>query len=197
MSYKDLVKQIRDLRWENLDEKDLQRLMILSGYSAREFGDSLRTTLRVHPNNPALEEMASQELNTDNLSYDDYNRSGDHADFLWHFIAKHGILQHNLVTIGSSYIRKVDGLSDEVKVMSIVSREQELPGIFQRILTAPKWKAPGLPEFEYYLKTHIALDSAEGGHADMLKGFVVDDRVTPFYEARLDMYRALPKLFEK
>ena len=195
MSYKNIVKQIQDLRWQNLGDGDLQRLMVLSGYSALEFAKSLRLSLLLHPENHALQEMAREELQTDNLTYGGYQKRGDHADFLWHFIRENELVQEDLRVVGRDYMRRVDALPDETVVMSIVSREQELPGIFTRILTAPRWQAPGLPEFKYYLQRHIALDSAEGGHADMLRGMPVDDRLIDFYRARLDMYRSIPALF--
>lgn len=199
MKYQELVKRIRGLDWCSLDSRGLQRLMVLSAYSAREFGESLRLTLELHPRNLALKQMASEELRTDNLSFGDYNQKGDHSEFLGHFIDKYDLLQKDsdLKRIGERYMARIRALPEMVRVMSIVSRERELPGIFTQILTAPDWKAKGLPEYRYYLQRHIDLDSDEGGHADMLSNFQVDDSIVPFYEARLNMYRCLPKLFEK
>ena len=196
-NYQELVKEIRDLRWDSLDQNELQQLMVLSAYSALEFSESLRFTLQRNPNNHALEEMAREELKTDNLSFGDYNLRGDHAEFLWHFINKNSLLERypSLRQVGEKYMTEVRSLSPETRVMSIVSRERELPGIFARILTAPQWGEVGLPEYKYYLERHIALDSAEGGHADMLANMLVDDSVADFYQARLNMYRCLPVLF--
>ncbi len=197
MLYKKVVKQIRELKWDSLNSKDIQRLMVLSGYSALEFAESLRLALELNPDNQSLQEMAKEELKADNLSFGDYNKHGDHGEFLWHFIKKYGLDSRNpdLQNVGETYMQRVRALGPEVRVMSIVSRETELPGIFTKILTANNWRAKGLPEFRYYLERHVALDSAEGGHADMLRSMKVDDRVVDFYRARLDMYRILPKLF--
>lgn len=196
--YQELVKEIRNLHWDSLNQNELQQLMVLSAYSALEFGENLRLTLQRNPSNHALEEMAREELKTDNLSFGDYQQRGDHAEFLWHFINKYSLLQKNpaLQEVGEKYMTEVRSLPPETRVMSIVSRERELPGIFTRILTAPQWEAIGLPEYKYYLERHIALDSAEGGHADMLADMPVEDKVVDFYQARLDMYRCLPRLFE-
>ncbi len=195
--YKEIVKEILDLNWDSLDEEDLQKVMILSGYSALEFADSLRLTLKLYPKNESLKEMASEELKVSNLSFGDYNKRGDHSEFLWHFINKYILTKKfpNLKIAGENYMARVEELSPEVRVMSIVSREKELPGIFTRVLTAEKWAIEGLPEFKYYLERHIFLDSHEGGHADMLNNFKVDNKVSDFYKIRLEMYRNVPKLF--
>lgn len=196
-NYKSYVNKIINLNWESLDQEDLQKLMILSAYSALEFAESLRKTVEMNPNNHALKEMADEELKTDTLSFEDYKEKGDHSDFLWHFIEKYNLFDKfkSLKEIGEAYIEKVRNLPDEIKVMSIVSREQELPGIFNKILTSKNWEADGLKEYKYYLEQHIELDSAEGGHADMLSNFDVDDKVSEFYKVRLEMYEAIPKLF--
>ena len=137
---------------------------------------------------------------TGNLHFEDYDQVGDHADFLWHFIQKHGILakvpQEVRESVGA-YLQAVECLPRAVRVMSIVSRERELSGIFERILEAPDWSLPGLAAFRYYLEEHIKLDSNEGGHADLLAGCEVDERVVEFYERRLDLYRCMPTLFTK
>ena len=81
--------------------------------------------------------------------------------------------------------------------MSIFSREIEYAGVFEEILKIPDWTSPGLPEFKFYMEQHIALDSCDGGHKDLTSEFIVDERVRSFYEARLNSYKAIPKLFEE
>ena len=88
-NYKTVVKEILDLNWDSLNEEDLQKLMILSAYSALEFADSLRLTLKLYPKNGSLNEMADEELKTKNLSFGDYDKVGDHSQFLWYFTEKY------------------------------------------------------------------------------------------------------------
>ncbi len=199
MRYKEIVRQIRDLRWERAKVEDLMSLMVLSAYAATEFAASLRIALVDHPMSKAFQLTAAGELNADNLRFADYSKSGDHADFLWHFILKyktHQKCSKNVSNTGACYIRSVKMLDRTIRVMSIVSREQETPGIFTSILKARGWdEQPELQAFKYYLEQHIALDSGEGGHADLLSGFEVNDLVVPFYEHRLRMYHAIPVLF--
>ncbi len=196
IGYKKVVERIYNLAWEKLSAKELQTLMVLSGYAALEFAESLRIALNEHRESKAFQGMAAGELKTTNLTFDDYIKKGDHSEFLWHFIEKKGIsTDPNVTNTGKEYLQKVQTLPKEVRVMSIVSREYELSRIFARILKAKDWSLPGLQAFRYFLEEHIKLDSEEGGHADLLQGFKVDDRVTAFYEARLDLYRVIPTLF--
>lgn len=197
MVYKQIVRVIAGLKWENLSTTELQELMVLSAYAAREFAESLRIALNLYPKSSNFQEMARGEINTDNLVFDDYNQMGDHADFLWHFIDKYGCinLYPEVQKAGEIYISQVRALSSEVRAMSVVSRERELPGIFRRVLEAKDWSTPSLGAFQYYLTEHIRLDSMEGGHGDLLAGFGVREDVGLFYKIRLDMYRSIPNLF--
>jgi hypothetical protein len=199
MKYNQVVEQIRNLAWDKISAVELQWLMLLSGFAAGEFAESLRIALKLHPESPEFREMATGELQTTNLQFAGYNAVGDHADFIWNFISKAGIDKScpaEVISAGEIYLEKISKMSPEVRAMSIVSRENELSGIFAEVLKAKDWSAEGLGAFRYYLERHIALDSAEGGHADLLSGFVVNDDVAEFYQARLDLYRCIPKLFE-
>lgn len=195
--YKQIVRVIAGLKWENLSTAELQGLMVLSAFAAREFAESLRIALEIYPESSNFQEMARGEINTDNLMFGGYSQNGDHADFLWHFVDKHGFvnLYPEVKKAGEIYLSQVRTLSNEVRAMSVVSRERELPGIFRRVLEAKDWSAPGLDAFRYYLTEHIRLDSMEGGHGDLLEGFSVTEDVGTFYKIRLDMYRYISTLF--
>ncbi len=196
-NHKNVIDEIKQLRWERLSASELQVLTILAAYAAREFAESLRIALRLYPESSELREMASGELETSNLQFGDYSQPGDHANFLWHFINKHNLteLHPEAVRAGETYLAKVRELPDEIRAMSIISRERELPQIFERILEARDWSMPILEAFHHYLKEHIRLDSMEGGHADLLSSFIVTNEITVFYKARLDMYRCISTLF--
>lgn len=197
VQYKSVVEKIKNLNWENLPPEDLQKLMYLSYASAREFAESLRIARDLYPDNENLKDMAEGELQTSNLSFEDYNQAGDHADFLEFFLKKHNLLEvtPEIKTATEEYVNVCQSLDPKVRAMTIFSREEELSEIFERILQAKDWTAPGLPPFQYYLKQHIALDAGDGGHADLVKEFPVDDQVKSFYEARLQMYQeAIPDL---
>lgn len=198
-AYTEVVRQIiRGL--ESLRSRsERHSLMILSWGAAEEFAESLKIARRLYPHDELLEAMAEEELNATNLSFSDYSGPGDHSEFLHHFIRKHGLLANapqEVLDAKTRYLAQIRGLSDEVRIMSVVSREQELPGIFTEILKAPDWSGEPLEAFRYFLLVHIELDSKAGGHADKLKHFTVDDRVLPFYEARLELYRPISALWQ-
>lgn len=194
--YLNTVARIRNVRWDLADTSDLLSLMLLGAYTAEEFAESLRIATRLKPS--AFEEMARGELDTTNIQFDDYVGPGDHSAYLWHFIEKHGVCLKCSMSVrlaGERYVQFVRRLPEPVRLMSIVSREQELPGIFSAILKAPGWNdLPELEAYRHYLSEHIRLDSGSGGHADLLSSLEVDDSVSSFWEARLQMYCSIPGL---
>ncbi len=197
LRYRAVVERIKGLRFEELSEAELQELMYLAYASAREFASSLRVATKLYPNNPRLTAMASGELDTNNLQFDDYRKRGDHADFLQHFLPTlDPSTVERLERSANVYVTTCMDLSDETRAMSVFSREKELPGIFERVLTAKNWNEKGLAAFRYYLEQHIALDSGVDGHAELTQDFLVDDSVEDFYKARLNLYRAIPTLFK-
>lgn len=195
--YKGVVEEIRGLEWKELSEKELQDLMYLAYTAAVEFAESLRIALELYPDNEKIREMAAGELNTKNLKLDDYDEAGDHSEFLLHFLEKNGLSpSEELQRFANEYQESCRRLSDNTRAMSVFSREQELPSIFAEILKARDWEAPGLEAFRFYLQEHIELDTSEGGHGELTEEMPIDDSVKPFYEARLQMYNAIPKLFD-
>ncbi len=198
MKYIEIVRLIRELNWKDLSTSELECLMILSAYAAREFAESLRITLALHPESTEFRDMSVGELDTNNIQHEEYSRTADHADFLWYFIEKYQVFQHHpeAITAGESYLNRVRVLPREVRAMSIVSRERELPGIFEQVLKATDWSTPALRAFRHYLVEHIRLDSMEGGHADLLSNFQVTNSVSSFYQARLEIYRCIPTLWK-
>jgi hypothetical protein len=199
-SYKEIVQQIKHLNWCGLDTIGLTKVWYLSWIAAVEFAEALRITLDLYPNHRGLAKMARGELKTRNLRLEDYLQAGDHHEFLEHFLNKQGVINRideALVNHGVRYMNACRELSDTDRAMTVFSRELELAGIFERILEAPDWSAPGLYAFRHYLSRHIVFDSSVGGHHELTSDFPVDDRVKPFYQARLDSFRLIPILFEK
>ncbi len=196
---KEVVRQIKALNWENLSSDELVVVWYLSYVAAVEFAEALRLALRLYPDNPGLKAMAYGELKTRNLSLDDFRAAGDHHEFLAHFLAKHDVteqMERQLGEHAAAYLAACRSLSDDVRAMTVFSREEELSGIFARILQAGDWSAPGLYAFRHYLSRHIVFDSGEGGHYDLVSDFPVDDQVLPFYEARLKTFKLVPSLWQ-
>jgi hypothetical protein len=194
--YKRLIKEIENLPWSQYDPKEI---IFISLSTAVEFAESLRCALKVFPENTNLQEMAYGELNTDNLSYDDYSRKGDHWQFLNHFCQDQKTAinssvhsKEKIAKACSEYHKLLESMTASERAMTIFSREHELPSIFEEILAAHQWKLLGFGFYQYYLEQHILLDSNEGGHGDLVADFELDDKVMlKFYEARLELYKSL------
>lgn len=192
--YESVVEKIRQLPWEDYNPR---KIIFISHGTAVEFAGSLRAALKVYPNNENLLAMAAGELNTDNLSFEDYQKRGDHWEFLYHFCGKnkiHGdVVGEKISTAVETYHHSISILGDDsVRAMTIFSREQELPKIFKQILKAHDWEKLELGFFKYYLERHIELDSVDGGHGDLTKDFFLGQgELFSFYQIRLRLYESL------
>lgn len=191
MNHKDIVKEIAALDWASVDPRDI---IILSHCTAQEFSQSLRLTKKVYPDDKRLEEMMAGELQTDNMAYEDYTKKGDHWEFLDHFVRKLGLVSQTpeLTKAMERYLLAVASLSGEERAMTIFSREEELTGIFEKILVAHDWEALGYGFYKYYLSQHILFDSGDNGHAWLTKHFPVHEPILEkFYKDRLTLYGSL------
>ncbi len=174
------------------------RLMYLSRAAAIEFAEALREGLKVYKQDPDLQKMARGELKTDNLNFADYDKRGDHWEFLDHFLKKTGYVAD--VALEDSTARYIDScrtLDPQVRAHTVFSREHELGAIFDAILQNEHWTTETLLAYKHFMERHIQLDTEEGGHGDAVSKYPIDDSVLPFYQARLDMYRVIPELFQK
>ncbi len=189
--YKDKVKEIRELPWSRYHPSSIA---LLGLFSAKEFAVSLRCALEVYPNDQQLKQMSEGELQTDNLVYSDYNKVGDHWEFLDHFVRRgfdFKFKEQIALEFGvGQYLRTVESMTSEERAMTVFSREYELPGIFFAIREAHPWGGFGYDFYRYYLSRHIELDSGEGGHGELTKKYKLNARVLDrFYTARLKMYK--------
>lgn len=191
MNHKIIVQQIANLDWAKASPTDI---ILLSLCTAKEFAASLRLAVSLYPNDERLKEMVSGELETDNMPFEDYTKKGDHWEFLDHFIKKHGITSTSpkLQSAMDEYVRGVEAFSDTERAMTIFSREEELTGIFEKIVAAHDWDALGLGFYAYYLRQHIFFDSGDKGHAWLTKHFPMHEpTLVEFYKIRLSLYASL------
>ncbi len=191
--YKKVIEEIKKLNWKFFRPKEI---IYLSLISAKEFADSLRVSLLLYPEHQNLHTLAQGEIETDNLDYEGYQCVGDHWEFLHHFCRKIQMTDSTspkpLFLAGRNYLKYMKTLEPKHRAMTIFSREQELSGIFQKILDSHNWEQLGLGFFKYYLERHIELDSTEGGHGDLLEDLALDDNVLlEFYIQRLKLYKSL------
>lgn len=191
MEYKKLVKQIANLNWSKANPGDI---VLLSLCTAKEFASSLRFGFELYPNDERFKEMASGELKTDNMTFEDYTQKGDHWEFLEYFVRKNKIIptQSAILDAMKKYVSVVEGFSDSDRAMTVFSREEELTLIFEKIVGAHDWDALGLGFYKYYLKQHILFDSGDNGHAHLTRHFPMHESILElFYKARLSLYSSL------
>jgi hypothetical protein len=194
MKYKNTLQEIINLPWENLSSTNLEKLMIISYFNAIEFAESLRIALRMYPKNYNLKLMAIGELKTDNLQFDDFKKKGDHSEFLEYFIKKFDLIKKypNVMDLGDKYLKEIRNLSDKTRAMSVISRENELHKIFQKVKINSNFSSKVLESYYYFLDMHITLDTEEGGHSDLVSEIEIDDSIDEFYVIRLKIYNELP-----
>ena len=191
--YKDSIKQILGLPWDRMNPVDIAFISTVTG---KEFADSLRVGAKYYQNDKKILEVISQELQTDNLVFEDYDQKGDHVDMLIHFFDQHqlwSLVSESTKEAGNEYAREMNLFSEEERMMSIVSREKELPSIFTKIVEAHNWKKSNLGFYEKYLRDHVRWDGGEGGHAELVDHISVDEKILDrFWKIRLEMYKAIP-----
>lgn len=189
--HKELVKQIAELPWQDADPRDI---ILLSRATAKEFASSLRAGVELYPDDSRMMEMVGGELETDNMTYEDYVSKGDHWQFLDHFVKKYGVVasKPEVEAAGVEYVRSVEALSPVDRAMTVFSREEELTSIFEKIVAAHDWEKLGYSFYIYYLKQHIFFDSGDGGHHHLTQHFPLHPAILEkFYEERLKMYQSL------
>ncbi len=195
--YQNHVDAIEGLKWEQYTPESI---IFASRISAFEFARTLRRVLlTLDPLPSGFTELAKGELETDNMSFADYTKHGDHWEMLLHFVDKNPSkfwptdLQFNA---GALYAEGPQLWEPQACAMTIISRERELPRIFNKILSAHDWGAQDCEFFAEYLRRHIAMDSQCDGHADLFQDFDCDPFVLEiFWNLRLMFYQsALIKL---
>ncbi len=191
MQYKDIIRQIVELPWNKAAPADL---VLISRAAAMEFSSSLRLASGLFKNDPRLKEMSEGELATTNLVFEEYNQKGDHWEYLDYFIRKMKIsTSSKKIILGiRDYIDAVEALSPVERVMTVFSREEELTQVFKEILKAHNWDSLGYGFYRHYLEAHILLDSADGGHHNLVSHVPLnEDVLNIFYKMRLKLYETL------
>ncbi|MEJ0053675.1 MAG: hypothetical protein WDN10_03030 [bacterium] len=189
--HKELVKQIAGLPWQDADPRDI---ILLSLATAKEFASSLRAGVELYPEDSRMMEMVSGELETDNMTFDDYVSKGDHWQFLDHFVKKYSIASSKpeVEAASQEYVHAVETLSPADRAMTVFSREEELTSIFEKVVAAHDWEKLGYGFYLYYLKQHIFFDSGDGGHHHLTQHFPLHPEILEkFYQERLKMYQSL------
>lgn len=190
MNHQKSLKIINNLDWSQADPKII---VLLSLFFAKEFSKTTRRCLDKYGEIPEFQQFIAGEIDTSNLVYEDYNGTADHYKFLEHFM---GELEDQDTRSMKKYLKKTEKLSVEECMASLVSREEELHGIFEKIVVAHDWEKLGLGFFKYFLERHIELDSDEDeGHQELTKNLINlsehKKSLDSFWKLRLNVYLEL------
>ncbi len=210
-NYQSYVDQINQVDWSRIEPL---RIIHVSLCFAKEFAQTVRSCIPQYHHLDQFQQFIVGEIDTDNLQYEGYTRTADHWQFLDYFLDKErshanfislqDLIAFNMNTAlpliqMSDYVRYCDSLEQEQKLLTLVSREKELQGIFQKILVAHDWGALRYGFYKYFLERHLELDGVEGGHEDLMKSLVDLDQLDPqqeifleqFWQKRLAVYQSL------
>lgn len=199
---KQSINNIRNYDWKSAHPLSI---IYITFFFAREFADTTRACVSTYGHIPAFQQFIAGEIDTDNLIYQDYNRTGDHWEFLAYFIQKIHPKNRQRVFLPewmTDMEKKCEIYADYIgfyttaeKLATIISRERELHRIFEHILSAHDWDSLGYGFYKYFLERHIQLDSQEGGHeeitADLINLELHQDALTAFWYYRWRAYQSL------
>lgn len=188
------MKAILNLPWGKMSPVDLAYMSTITG---TEFAESLRLGLEVFPDDEKIQQVILEELDTDNLRFEDYKESGDHVDMLNHFFGEKELwddVSKEARGGGEAYLDTIrNDFTPLERMMTIASREMILPDVFSVILNAHDWSGFGLGFYKQYLDDHIRWDGDDGGHGDLVKHIELNPAVLKrFWEHRLKLYQSLP-----
>ncbi|MGH1403481.1 MAG: hypothetical protein ACRBDL_04505 [Alphaproteobacteria bacterium] len=193
------VNRICNLDWESFNEDQIASAAWMLYYLSIQFRKNLETAMELHPNDPALQELATEELHTDNLSpFPNIAEEGeclDHDEFLKRIIDSYPMEQEKkqfLTALGNKYLAELSHMPDEAKTMHLVSLEDGgASRIYQSILNAPteQWESNEMQAFHHFLEKHVAFDNLEGedaGHGALIRKLGMDDSIAPMYDVLAD-----------
>ncbi len=194
MKYLNKILEIQNLNWKNFNPYDIAYISIVTG---TEFAESLLFANEIYPENELLKKLMSEELWTTNLKLKHYKKSGHHVHFLYDFFITNALfhkISPKVSFAGKKYLKYMRTLNPTQRLDTVFSREQELPGIFSKILKSQDWKKHNLDFYAHYLSEHIYWDGAPGGHSDIVNGLIAYPEILDdFYEQRLLLYKSLIK----
>ena len=202
--YEQVIDEICDLNWAELNEEDLIRVAWAYYHFSVQFRECLEIAREMYPDDERLLQLDHGERHTDNLSpwpgvaklgekmnYDEFMRRTLELTKI------PGIGRVVLSDIGSKYLKTVRAIDPKIRALALATYEDGgLEEVFRAILTAPTWKGPLQQAFKHFLAEHIRFDSDPNqGHGALCRHLTPDDRVLPLWiEFKHMLVEAAPNL---
>ena len=143
-AYRTEIDEIGRLAWTHLDQPALSRVAWAYYYFSIQFRENLEAAVALHPEDPKLASLKSEECDTANLSpwpgVADAGERMNHDEFMRRLLrlgSFDGRTALELRTLGESYLADVRQYDAAAKAMSIASYEDGgLEAVFRAMLTA-------------------------------------------------------------
>jgi hypothetical protein len=202
--YEQVIDEICDLNWAELNEEDLIRVAWAYYHFSVQFRECLEIAREMYPDDERLLQLDHGERHTDNLSpWPGVAKLGEkmnHDEFMRRTVELtkiSGIGRVVLSDIGSKYLKTVRAIDPKIRALALATYEDGgLERVFRAILTAPTWKGPLQQAFKHFLAEHIRFDSDPNqGHGALCHHLTPDDRVLPLWiEFKHMLAEAAPNL---
>ncbi len=217
-NYKESIQKIHDLDWSKAQPA---RIIYQALCFAKEFSQTLRDCHKLYHGIPEFDSFYRGEIDTDNLQYADYDQKADHYIFLDHFYyGRYPWMNYPHIEVASERKESLDrqdkatdvkeqiALADYLRFMeqlkqfrvdgimaTLVSREEALKGIFEKILKPYNWDLQGYGYYKYFLERHIQLDSTDEGHEALTSRLIdledYEEVLNKFWHLRWRVYKTL------
>jgi hypothetical protein len=188
--YEQVIEEICNLRWTELNEEDLIRVAWAYYHFSVQFRECLEIAREMYPDDERLLQLDHGERDTDNLSpWPGVAKPGEkmnHDEFMRRTLELAKIPEIGRIVlseIGNKYLKTVRSIDPKIKALALATYEDGgLERVFRAILTAPSWKGPLQQAFKHFLAEHIRFDSdPDQGHGALCRHLTPDDRVLPLW----------------
>ena len=204
LTYEQVVEEICNLNWANLNEEDLIRVAWAYYHFSVQFRECLEIAREMYPEDERLLQLDHGERNTDNLSpWPGVAAAGEkmnHDKFMRRTLelAKiPEIVRIVLSDIGNKYLKAVRAIDPHIRALALATYEDGgLERVLRAILTAPHWNGSLQQAFKHFLAEHIRFDSdPDQGHGALCRHLTPDNRVLPLWtEFKHMLVEAAPNL---
>jgi hypothetical protein len=194
--FKEVIGEICDLGWSGLDEAEVIDAAWAYYFFSVQFQENMEVARALYPDDPKLQDLESEESNTDNLS--PWPGVAAEGEKMNHCVFMRRVLElapvsddkrYRFEAAGARYLERIHGMEKHTRALSIASYEDGgLERVFGAMLKSPPADSPVVQGFRYFLFAHIQFDSnPEGGHGALARHLAPDDRVLPLWSAFYDL----------
>ena len=195
-NFETVIQEICGLGWAALDESAVIDAAWAYYFFSVQFQENLDVAQELFPGDEKLQDLASEECNTANLSpWPGVAGTGEamnHCEFMRRVLTLSPIPEAKRLAFeasGARYLHAVRHTNPLTRALSIASYEDGgLERVFTAMLTTLESDNPVLRGFRHFLLMHVTFDSdPTQGHGAMIRHLRPDDRILPLWTAFRDI----------